>query len=338
MSFISFIKRPAGIYPPVFSCPDIVFGFSVLDSRFDFLKVIFALLIQHLSFMTYLKLVLVSLFWAGGFIAGKILMSGHVGPYTAAASRFLLASLCLVFILYRVEKKFPRISGRQWLLLLALGLSGVFLYNIFFFNGLRFIQASRASLMVATTPAVTAFLSAIFFKEKITPLRWIGILVSIIGAMFVISHGQLTTLITGGIGVGDVLIFGCVIAWATYTLVGKIALRELSPLVVATYSACVGFVMLFIPAIPEGVFQAFTQMSWQMWVAITFMAVFSTALGFTWFYEGIQAIGPSKAVVFGNLVPVFAVLLAVLMLGEKIDNSTIIGGILVLCGVSLTNR
>jgi len=134
------------------------------------------------------------------------------------------------------------------------------------------------------------------------------------------------------------LIFGCVITWAVYTLVGKVALQNISPLVVAAYSACIGFVTLGILAIPEGFLSSFTQLQWSQWMAILFLAVFSTAVGFIWFYEGIRAIGPSQAAVFGNLVPVFAVLLAVAILGETVDLATIAGGVLVLIGVSLTNR
>ena len=288
--------------------------------------------------MTYLKLTLVSLFWAGGFIAGKILMTAQVGPYTAAAYRFLVAAVCLLFVLYRTERKLPSLAQRQWLLVTALGLTGVFFYNVFFFNGLQTIAASRASLIVAITPVVTSVLSAVFFKEQITPLRWLGILLSMTGAVLVIAHGKPLEVLNGGISTGDVLIFGCVIAWAVYTLIGKVALREMSPLVVATYSAVVGFATLAVLAVPEGMLAAYARMDWRTWASVLFLAVFSTAIAFIWFYEGVRAIGPSKAAVFGNLVPVFAVMLAVLLLGERIDSSTITGGALVLAGVSLTNR
>lgn len=288
--------------------------------------------------MTYLKLVLVSLLWGGGFIAGKILMNGQVGPYTAAFNRFLLASVCLFIILWRVEGRLPRLSGRQWVLVAALGVSGVFLYNIFFFNGLRFIPASRASLIVAVNPVVTAIASAVVFREKITWLRWLGIGLSMAGAVIVIAHGQPSNLWNGGINAGDVLIFGCVLVWTVYTLVGKVALRGLSPLTAVTYSSAVGCVALLAMAVTEGLFDSYQTIGLNAWAAIGFMAVFSTALAFNWFYEGVKAIGASQAAVFGNLVPVFAVLLAVLVLGERIDTSTVTGGVLVLAGVMLTNR
>ncbi len=288
--------------------------------------------------MTYLKLVLVSLLWAGGFIAGKILMNAQIGPYTAAFNRFLLASICLLLMLLRVEGKLPRLSGRQWLLVGALGLSGVFLYNAFFFNGLRYIPASRASLIVAVNPVVTAIASAVVFREKITWLRWLGIGLSMTGAVVVISHGQPQNLWNGGISVGDVLIFGCVLVWTIYTLVGKVALRSLSPLVAVTYSSVVGCLALFGLAATEGLFDGYRSMGTGAWAAVAFMAVLATALAFNWFYEGVKAIGASQAAVFGNLVPVFAVLLAVIVLGECLDFSTIAGGVLVLAGVLLTNR
>ena len=292
---------------------------------------------QTLS-VTYLKLVLVSLLWGGGFIAGKILMNAQTGPYAAAFNRFLVASACLLIILLRVEGKLPRLSGRQWLLVGALGLSGVFLYNAFFFNGLRYIPASRASLIVAVNPVVTAIASAVVFREKITWLRWLGIGLSMAGAVVVISHGQPQNLWNGGISIGDGLIFGCVLVWTVYTLVGKVALRDLSPLVAVTYSSVAGCIALFVMAVPEGLFAGYRSMDAQMWAAIAFLGVFSTALAFNWFYEGVKAIGASQAAVFGNLVPVFAVLLAVIVLGERIDASTVIGGGLVLAGVMLTNR
>ena len=288
--------------------------------------------------MTYLKLVLVSLLWAGGFIAGKILMNAQIGPYMAAFNRFLIASICLLLMLLRVEGRLPRLSGRQWLLVGALGFSGVFLYNIFFFNGLRYIPASRASLIVAVNPVVTAIVSAVVFREKITWLRWLGIGLSMTGAVVVISHGRFDSLWNGGINAGDLLIFGCVLVWTVYTLVGKVALRDLSPLVAVTYSSVVGCIALFGIAVTEGLFDGYRSMGTGAWAAIGFMAVFSTALAFNWFYEGVKAIGASQAAVFGNLVPVFAVLLAVIVLGERIDASTIVGGGLVLAGVLLTNR
>ncbi len=100
----------------------------------------------------YVKLLLTALFWGGTFIAGRVI-AGRVMPFSAAFLRFGIASVLLIMILRHREGGFPRLTGRAFLGVIALGLTGVFAYNVFFFNGLARIPAGRASLIVATTPS-----------------------------------------------------------------------------------------------------------------------------------------------------------------------------------------
>lgn len=133
------------------------------------------------------------------------------------------------------------------------------------------------------------------------------------------------------------MILGCVVCWGFFTLAGKITMKDLKPIIVVTYACLVGTIILIIPAILEAKLQNFMQYNFKEWGSIFVLGFFGTVLGFVWFYEGIDKIGPSQAVVFINFVPVFATIFAILILGEKLVSSLIIGAVFIISGVYLTN-
>ncbi len=287
--------------------------------------------------MVYSRLVLTALFWGGTFIAGRVLAS-EMGPYSAAFLRFLLASAFLFALVMRYEKRWPRLSLRQVGPVVILGLTGVFAYNVFFFKGLKLISAGRASLIVANNPVVIVLLSAIIFKERLRRSQFAGVVLSVTGAMIVISGGDPAAVLAEGVGWGELFIAGCVASWAVYSLVGKVVLRRLSPVTSVCYAAMIGTVALLGPALHFGLVEDVRSLPVQGWISICYLGIFGTVLGFVWYYEGVRELGPSKASIFINFVPVFAILLAFVILGEPVTRSLILGGCFVLVGVYLTNR
>ena len=179
--------------------------------------------------ITYLKLLMTAIFWGGTFISGRML-ADSVPPFSAAFFRFLFAAVCLYLLVVRREGKIPRLARPQILPVVLLGLTGVFAYNAFFFNGLKLINAGRASIIIANNPIIISVLSALFFRETLSPTKVVGILISVIGAVIAISGGDPLALFEGGIGIGDLYIFGCVLSWSAYSLIGKRVMRDLSPL------------------------------------------------------------------------------------------------------------
>jgi drug/metabolite transporter (DMT)-like permease len=286
---------------------------------------------------TYAKLLLTALFWGGTFIAGRLVVR-DVSPYSASFLRFAIASVLLSGLAWRMEGRNMRLKGHQIMPVLVLGLTGVFAYNIFFLKGLKLIEAGRASMIVANNPIFIALLSAYFFKEKLTPLRLAGILLSIAGAILVISRGHLGALFQGGIGPGELLMFGCVATWVTYSLVGKALMRDLKPLPSVTYSVLVGALALSVPAFGEGLAGKIGGFTPTDWLCLAYLGIFGTVIGFVWFYQGIQRIGAMRAGLFINFVPISAVILSFLLLGEAITPSLAAGAALVTAGVYLTNR
>lgn len=296
----------------------------------------------HSHAAIYVKLVLTAVFWGGTFIAGSH-VSKHLAPFTIAFLRFVTASAILLMLAWSQEGRLPRLTRGQFVLIALLGATGVFAYNALFFMGLRLIEAGRASLIVSMSPVLIAVASALFLRDgsgKLLahPLRATGILLSVFGAVVVISQGDLRRIFTGGVGLGELFSLGCVLSWVVYSVVGKVAMRHLSPLTAVAYSSAIGALALAVPAVMEGPAKNLGGASWIDWVSIAYLAVFGTVLGFVWFYEGVRLIGAPRAGLFINFVPVSAVILAAVILHEPITWSLAVGAAMVLSGVFLTNR
>jgi drug/metabolite transporter (DMT)-like permease len=285
----------------------------------------------------YLKLVLTAVLWGGTFVAARI-VSREASPFSAAFLRFVVASAFLLFFMIRIHGGLVPFEKRQFFIFAILGLTGIFAYNFLFFLGLQTITASRASLIIAANPAFIALFSCIIFRERLGLVRASGITISVLGAIIIVLHGDAAAIFEGGPGIGDLCMFGCVASWVCYSLVGKVAMKNSSPLTAVTYACVIGMVCLFFPALREGLFQNAGSLSMNGWLGIIYLGFFGSALGFMWYYEGIVSIGPSRAGVFINLVPVSGVLLGFLILHEVPDVSLVMGALLIICGVYLTNR
>ena len=292
---------------------------------------------EQKSAVVYIKLILTAIFWGGTFIAGRV-VAKDVGPFSAAFFRFVVASGFLIVFTWKVEGKLFLPKKRQIVPVILLGLTGVFTYNVFFFKGLKLINAGRASIIIANNPIFIAILSAYFFKEKLNLTKAVGIIISVTGAIIVISKGNLSEIVNGGISWGEIFIFCCVLSWVAYSLIGKMVMSDLSPLSSVSYSCVVGTVFLFFPACYEGILNNFQHYPMTAWLGIFYLGFFGTVLGFVWYYEGIKKIGPTKASLFINFVPVSAVILAFMILDEPISISLFLGTILVCSGVYLTNK
>ena len=287
--------------------------------------------------LVYLKLVFTMAIWGGTFIAGRI-VAQTISPFTASFYRFVVASVVLLILVYSQPTKLPQLKTKQIPLILLLGLSGVFAYNVFFFLGLQTIAASRAGLIIALNPVAIALGSKFIFGEQLTRLKITGIGISLLGVALIMTEGDLTTLLSGGVGRGELFILGCVGSWAIYSLAGKQIMKQLSPLVATTYAVLVGTIALLPLAIQEQYTQGRSAIAPLTGLSLLYLGALGTVIAFNWYYQGIKAIGAQKASIFINLVPVFALLFGILFLQETITAILLVGGSLVIFGVSLVNK
>ncbi len=285
--------------------------------------------------MLYLKLSLMALFWSGVFPAIHILLKS-MGLFTSVFLRFFAAAVLLFALLWLRERRLPRLTPRESVLVVGLGLLGITLYNSLFTAGLGLVEASRAAPIVATNPAVTAFFAAVLLHEPIGGGRAVGIGLSVLGALSVLSRGDPAALVSLEFSTGELFLVLCVFVWSAYTLLGSVALSTLSPLALAAYVMAAGSLPLAFPAWLEQ--DSLSSVTWHGWLAMAYLVLFGTVLAFLWFYEGTKALGAARAAQFINFVPLLAMAESVWILDEPFTPSLLVGAVLVVAGLYLTNR
>ena len=287
--------------------------------------------------VTYVKLIAAMAMWGGTWIAGRVIAQELSAPLAVAALRFVLSGLAVGGFMLLSEGRLPvPQSSRDWGLIWALGFFGIFLYGLCFFFGLQRIPAGRGALVVALNPAVIVITAWLIGKERMTPRKAVGSLIALAGCLTVIGNGDPLALFQGTVGLGEWLIVGCVLSWTAYTFIGWQATGRFSPLATTFYASLSGAILLGLAALLQGDIDP-AAWSWRVWSGMGFLAIFGTAIAYTWFTDAVHRLGAGHASIFINLVPVFAVLQAALLLGERLGLAVLAGGALVIAGVWLTS-
>jgi drug/metabolite transporter (DMT)-like permease len=292
------------------------------------------------------RLLGMALMWGASWPGGRILAKA-LPPLTAGALRFTVAGMVLIAWLAVVQARagrplWPTLSRRQWGGLCLAALVGVFGYSVCFMFALQRVDASRAALVVTTNPIFTAMLAAWLFHEKLNARMGLGMVLALVGAATVLTHGAPWLLFSGALGMGEVLLLGCVAAWVVYTLIGRAVLKGIDSLTATTVTAVIGAGLLWGSvltfegaAVAQHAVQGMTAYQW--WV-LAFLSVGATVLAYAWYYHGIAALGATGASSYISLVPVAGVLSAVLWLGEPVDAALLVGGLLAVAGLVITQR
>lgn len=224
------------------------------------------------------------------------------------------------------------ITSRDWLGLLALGLVGHVGYQYLFVGGLALTTVANSSLLLAATPVVIAVLSALMGQERIGRLHWAGAALSLAGIYVVVGHG----MAAGASFRGDAMMAGAVCCWAIYTLGARYLMVRHSPVGVTGISMAIG-TLFYVPLVWSNVRAvAWTAVTIQTWIALVYSALFALCVAYTIWYVAVREIGSARTSVYSNLIPIVAMLTAVLFLGEHLTATRILGAAAVLVGVALT--
>lgn len=286
---------------------------------------------------SYAKLVIAPTLWGSALVAGRI-VTADLDPYTITWARFVLVTLFLLPVLRLREGRLPLPTTREWGFILLLSISGVVVYSYLLFSGLTLITAVRSAVIMALTPSVVAILNAVLFRERTGRLASVGIVLAFFGATITITDGEVGRILTGGISRGDAFLLGAAIAWAIYTILARFAMGRLSALTVLTYSSAIGVVLLLPVAIRDGIVTTVAEQSARTLIGLLYLAVAAAGLAYLFYYQGIRAVGATRASVFLNIEPVAAMILGVIVLGERITPPLAIGAALVMGGLILVNR
>ena len=206
---------------------------------------------------------------------------------------------------------------------------------------LHYINASRASLIVALNPAVIGLASWLLFKERLGCFKLVGIALCLGGAgLVIVSRNPQLLVDNADAWIGDLLIFGCVLGWGIYSLFSKELNHSLGPVQTVAYSILLGTLMLWVASAIRGELSVSALMSLgpQQWMSLMYLGVLGSALAYIGYYDGIRQIGATRSGVFIALNPLTAVILGALLLGEQLTLTMCLGGGLILAGIFLCNK
>ncbi|MEW5898939.1 MAG: DMT family transporter [Bacillota bacterium] len=284
----------------------------------------------------YLVLLAVPLIWSLNFILGKVLIDS-LPPFTITASRFTVGGAFLGLWLLWKRKRLPPAAVRFPLLIL--GLSGIFLFNSVLYAGLRYTTAVNATLINSFSPVIMVFLSGWLLKERVSWRQFGGAFLSLAGIALIVSHGKWQNLAALTLNLGDVLVFTAAVIWSFFSIYSKKVMQVLSPVETVAYSTLTGLPFLWVASWWESHgLPAPVLFTWPVLASLIYLGIFASVLAFFWWYTGIRHLGAARAANFYNLIPVYAMLLAVVFLRENVFFYQAAGGILVIGGVFLSAR
>jgi len=292
---------------------------------------------KYSSQQSYIKLILVTIFFASNFIIARV-TSVVLSPITSSTLRFVIASIFLLMIVLQKYRKLPKINIYQLFIIILLGTIGIAGDSLCFFSGLKYTTASKASVIVALNPIFLAIFSKIFFNEKLNLLKLTGIFISLIGTVVVITNGAVFSVLRGNISIGELYILGAVLCWVIFTLLGKSISENLDSIIILLYASIVGSIILAAIGFQQGSFIDFRKMN--LWIMLGYLSIgtLGTAVSYKFYYESVYSIGASRSGIFLNLVPVFATISGILILKEHLTFAFLAGSLMVLAGVYITNH
>lgn len=277
-------------------------------------------------------LILGSLFSGGVFVAGKFALTS-LPPLTVAWGRFAVASLVLWAWVRWTARAARRLTARDLPLIAAMGVTAMAGFNILLFYGLTMAPAADAALITpAVSPILTATLAWRFLGERVGTRGVAGLVAGVGGLALVIAPGGDGS---GARLAGDLLFAAGSALWGVYALIVRAASRRFTPPVATLYACVAAALALALPAVREQGWTSLAAAPPEAWGGLLYLAIFPTALAFVFFHVGLVRLGAVSATSFALLIPVFGVLLAAAVLGERPEARTIVGGVCVVVGLWL---
>jgi drug/metabolite transporter (DMT)-like permease len=220
----------------------------------------------------------------------------------------------------------------------ALGIIGHGVYQIFFIEGLAHTTAANASLLMATAPIFVALLSALLQIEQVTPRRWAGIILSFVGIVLVTAGSGQRVQFGSSHLVGDLLVLGAAVMWASYTVMSKPLLARYSPLHLTTVSMIPGTATLALLGSPALLAQRWPSVEPAAWAGLAYSAIFAIVLAYLIWFTSVQRVGNARTAIYSNVIPLIASLLAWAVLREPFGVLQAVGGAVILTGLMLAQH
>jgi drug/metabolite transporter (DMT)-like permease len=285
--------------------------------------------------VAYLMLTAMAICFGGTWVAGAVAVDA-APPFTIAAVRFGIASVLLFAWARLANRPLSRVARADWPLIAGLGLTAIAGYNWLFLTGLTLAPASDGAIIVpGLAPVFTLIFAGAVLRERLGVRAYIGFAVAAVGLYFVVAPGGATDerrLL------GDLMFLAGAVCWGVYSVLARIASRRFDAVSTTLYGTALGTAILIPAAVLEGGADRLLQAPAEALAGIGYLAIFGTVAAFVLLNLGVARIGATRASAFALLVPIVGVLTSVVLLGERLGPTTLIGGVVVLGGLWLVEQ
>lgn len=285
----------------------------------------------------YLLLILVCFIWGGTPASGRTLVQ-QVSPMLITGARFLVAGIILFAWLYLIkDKKAFRPGIYNLKIMIIMAIMGICLHNTLLFKALSITTATNTALIESIGPTITTILAFFFIGERLSHKGWCGIIISCLGAVFIVAQGSLDTLLSLKFNYGDLLVVISESMWSAYVVVSWRLGRDISAVVLTAWTSIIGgLVCIIAGALSGGLY--YQEIDSSSVISFLYLVFASGIFAFIAWNYAVTKVGATKAGAFVYLIPLAGAFIGITLLGEEVKLAQLLGGLVIILGMLITVR
>lgn len=291
------------------------------------------------KYVAYLELSAAMVIVGSSVVVGK-LITASFPVFLASTARLILAlPILLMLVRERLHEEVQLLQWRDWIMVFLQAFTGVFLFNALLLYALDYTTAIESGIITSLTPALIGIISWLFLREKITLWIGTGIILSMCGVL-VINILDTNADTVGGTNplLGNLLVFGAVVGEALFTIFRKATANTVSPLLSSTLVTVFGLVLFLPVGLIEAVSFDFRSATWIDYGVLIYSGIALNVLAYILWFGGVGKVPASTAAAFTGILPISAILLSAVILGEKITAPHLLGLMSVVGGIAFITR
>jgi len=290
------------------------------------------------KYLAYTLLVLASLCWSGNFIVGKFATLFEIPPLTLNTFRWISVWLILIPFTFKEIYKNLAYIKKNLLAIAFMGVITISTFNSVVYFALNYTQVINAVLVLAIIPAVTIVLSSLMKVEKSNIFQIFGLILSIIGVGSIISNGDVQRIVSLSFNNGDLWMLVCVLSWALYSTLLKKNKFKLSQFSLIQIMVSVGVIFLIPQYFYEQSIGLELNFNKAFFLILFYVVVFPAIVAYYCWQKGVEIIGPNRATMFIQLMPLFSAVMAIIIFKEKFELYHFVGAVFIVSGIYLSNK
>ena len=293
---------------------------------------------QKQNNLAYLFLILATIFWSGNFIVGKAASIFEIPPFSLNFYRWLFAGLILLPFTFKelILKKNYIFENLSFFIIL--GITSITIFNSIVYYSLHYTQVISGVLMISTIPVWIIFISSILKIEKTNIFQIIGVGLSLLGVIFIITKADLNLIKNLDFNKGDLTMVVAMFSWAIYSALLKKKTYEISQITLLQVVIITGLIFLIPIYIIEMNLGNVIKLDKPFLLTLTYVVLFPGLASFFFWIKGIALIGANRAGAFLHLMPIFGAIMAMVIFKEKFMFYHILGAIFIISGITLSNK